>query len=121
MIERYPISPLISKFCSHPQRPQVQSLVKGICDVKLSDYALIQNVGAYQDFYKRQIARENSDFDIQPRLSDFGVYDVTTMTEPQIREGQLTFYVEDTHRNPHKVTVDLDDKKVDCGPLPQLY
>jgi len=121
MTTMLPQSPLIRHFYRVPQSTQVQSLVQSICYVTLPGYELIENVHQYKEFYNRRIALENSDFEHQPRLSDYGVYDVDCMSDPEVDEKNLTFFVKDTHQNPHKVEVDLATEHVTCGPLPTIY
>ncbi len=108
---------------SHATHPEtVKGIAKKIHDHTLSrEFEFIEDIEKYQKFYDQQIDEENRDLYIEPRMSDYGVFKTQDMCDPEIDDGNLTFYVRDVlHKIPYKVSFDIETKHVTCGLLPNV-
>lgn len=99
-----------------PKRDSLEKLAVSV--LRNTDYKVIKNPESYRSLYKRRISKENNDFDLQPRITDFGIFDVSSIRPPEIVDKRLVFYARNSHNLPYKVTCDLKDRKTCYELLP---
>ncbi|MBB63505.1 MAG: hypothetical protein CMO81_00395 [Waddliaceae bacterium] len=72
-----------------------------------SAFDFIDDIEEYQYDYQKTVEWELKNWDsMGPRLSDYGIFDVTGMHEPKCEKGYLCFYVENALNHiPYKVSI----------------
>ncbi len=86
--------------------------------LKESGYSLIQSPGTFCQQYRNRISKENQKWDLQPRISDFGIFDTSSIGKPKKEKGQLVFFARNRHNLPYRVTCDLENRKTQYELLP---
>ncbi len=83
-----------------------------------SGYSLIKNPDSFCRQYKKRISQENQEWNLQPRISDFGIFDTSSIDKPKKEEGKLVFFARNRHNLPYRVTCDLENCKTQYELLP---
>ena len=85
------------------------------------EFGVITDPDGFQSAYLEQIAKE-ADTEWQqgqPRLSDFGTPDFSTLTGPMIDNGTLVFFADDKYLGiAYRVTMPFDALVADYQPMP---
>jgi hypothetical protein len=78
-------------------------LLKGL------EFRYIEKIELFKSNYKQQIEREQKEINwSEPRLSDYGIFDVSKIHPPLIKNGKWSFFVQEGHTQlPYKVTISL--------------
>ncbi len=87
-------------------------------------YEVIDDIAAFKKEYRERVAKEANGLDTRgPRISDYGLFDVSGMHGPQIRDDKMVFYVRHSKTElPYEVSVALSPnrKKASYHLLPFL-
>jgi hypothetical protein len=100
----------------HTKQDELKNLALSV--LAGSEYRMINNPELYQQLYRRRILEENCDFDLQPRLSAYGIFDISDIHPPSIEGRRLVFFARNSHNVPYKVTCDLTSRKMRYELLP---
>jgi hypothetical protein len=85
--------------------------------IKSLDFQYIENIEAFQTDYHQRIESEQASFTQQlPRLSDYGIYEVSCMHLPQMRKNQIIFFVKNDYTHlPYKVTITIEAHNIEAS------
>lgn len=89
------------------------------------EYVVIEDIPAFQRNYRRRIWQEKSSMShTLPRLSDFGVFNLNGLRDPDVIDGTVVFYVEQNGTGvPYKATFSTSpnatEEKVSYSMLPE--
>lgn len=110
-VEGQTYNSLVALFQSFPilSNPRYREKVAQIVNFLLKglEFHYIENIEKFKEEYQQQIEYEQLSLeDRLVRLSDYGIYDLSSMHAPAVINGQLIFFVKhDYTQLPYKVSV----------------